>query len=61
MVGTEHAVEDREGHVVRQQLEILGRRPRGVLEVGDPRGGVAVAQHPRRERQVVVLDQYPGA
>ena len=60
VVGAEHPVEDRDGHVVRQQPEILGRRPRGVLEVGDPRGGVAVAQQPWRERQVVVLDQYPG-
>ena len=61
VVGAEHAVEDGRGHVVRQHPVVLGRRPRRVLEVRDPRLRVPVAQHPRRQGQVVVLNEHPRA
>ena len=55
----EHAEQGLAGDVGRQQAEVVGRCPRRVREVRDAHVRPQVAQHPRDQRQVVVLHEHP--
>ncbi len=59
----EHPVEDGPAHLLREHPVVVRRRPRGVAEVRDAGLARRVAQplpdHPRRQAQVVILDQHP--
>jgi len=48
VVGAEHPVQNSGGDVIGQHAVVVGRRPRGVLEVRDPRFWLPVPQHPGR-------------
>ena len=65
LVRAENAVKQRPAHLVGQQPVVVGRRPRGVMEVPDAgvAGGLAepVPQQPRGQAEVIVLDQDPHA
>ncbi len=60
-VGAQHPAQHLLGDVVRQQPEVVHRGPRRVREVADPEVRTQLAQHPRHQRQVVVLHDRDGA
>ncbi len=57
-VRAEHSAQHLSGDVVGQHPEVLRRRPRRVREVADPDIRPQLAEHPRHQRQVVVLHQH---
>lgn len=60
-VRAQHPAQQLPGDVVRQHPEVVDRRPRGVREVPDAQVVAQLPQHPRHERQVVVLHDDRGA
>jgi hypothetical protein len=60
-VGAEHAVQQLRADVVGEHPEVVLGRPRSVGEVADAQVGAQLAEHPRHQAQVVVLDQHGGA
>ena len=55
VVRGQHAVQHFPAHLGGQQPVVVRRRPRGVREVRDPDVRALLGQHPRHQRQVVVL------
>ena len=53
----EQPVVDRTAHVLRQHVPVVGLRPRDVDEVRKQRVGRALAYEPRREIEVVVVEE----
>ena len=58
VVGAQHAVENGAADVVGKNPVVVHRCPRRVREVRDADARHGVAQHPRDERQMVVLHQH---
>src|SRR6266536_3779207 len=59
VIGAEYSLEYLAPRLVGEYPVVLRRRPRGVREMRDPHAGTQVSEHPRDERQVIVLHYRP--
>ena len=58
VVGAQHAIEYGPADVIGKDPVVVHRRPGRVREVRDPDAGHEFPQHPRDQRQVVVLHEH---